>query len=533
MSRHVEDAEPVPQFAKPLAPYIKSRQEALKIRRVLTLYLRNQVVFSEANAGSHLSLSTSYNVVGAKRTPKEITGLRREYLRAVQEHAAAKKEYDELVEEAANNKKKEAEPSAAAQRLGDGQELQTYRALLHDRRRREKLQIFHHYLEELDRKPTAHPNYLNIQGDQKPYSAPEDFGAQGNQGTGAQGGNGEDLDTIIHNLEKAVVRAQRKLDSEKKLLEGLKQSSEGKAGRRADKSPDPRVKIEALQRTRNELVGFVEEKLANYRPEEDDETGADELPNPARPLEEQKLEIKEHYEAYIEARQRLLASASMPPQPPRDPRDQKAEDKPHDTAGVQRRTCQGSLNILPYANDVLLPLYKTQKALGLQKSYISAIMAKEKSTMCRTLDRLNDESHLIPSYPILAKKPRFQHAVTAIKSRSPGDMTPEQSGVREDEVVGHAQAWAFASEAARGNTRDYIEQRLTLGSEAAENAEEVLKEVYDIMNQDHSETVHGPGEDKEEETDIWTTNVNRGKGRGRTEKPKGPWSGLNGKVGIV
>lgn len=487
------------------------------------MYLRNQLVFSEANAGSHLSLSTSYNVAGTKRTPKEITGLRKEYLRAVQEHTAAKKEYDELVEEAAN-KKKETEPSEA-QRLGNGQELQTYRALLHDRRRREKLQIFHHYLEELDRKPAARPNYLNIQGDQKQYSAPENFDAQINQGNGTQKDNGEDLETIIHNLEKAVVRAKQKLDSEKKLLEDLKQSSERSTGRRADESPDPHVKIEALQRTRNELVGWAQEKMAIYNPEEVDETDADELPNPARPLEEQKMEIKEHYEAYIEARKRLLTSASMAP--PQSPANQNAEDKPPDAPDTQRRTCQGSLNILPFANDILLPLYKDQKAMGLQKSYLSAMMAKEKSSMCRTLDRLNDESHLIPSYPILAKKPRFQHAVTAIKSRSFGNVPPEQSTVGEDEVVGHAQAWAFASEAARGNTRDYIEERLNLGSEAAENAEDVLKEVYDIMNQEHEEG-------KEEETDIWTADVKPGNGRrtARPEKPKGPWSGLNGKIGL-
>lgn len=532
MSRHVEDADPVPQFAKPLAPYIKSRQEVLKIRRALTLYLRNQVVFSEANAGSHLSLSTSYNVVGAKRTPKEITGLRKEYLRAVQEHAAAKKEYDDLVQEAAN-RKKEAEPPTK-QRLGNGQELQTYRALLHDRRRREKLQIFHHYLEELDRKQAARPNYLNVQGDQKSNSTFEIFGGEVTQGHGSQRENGEDLETIIHNLEKAVVRAKQQLDSEKNLLEGLKQSSKGNAGKGPSGSADNSVKVEALQRTRDELVSWVEEKLATSSSEELDQTDDDEIPDSARSSEDQKAEIKEHYEAYIEARKRLLASASMAP--PQAPINETTEHKELDDSGMRRRTtCEGSVSFLPYANDILLPLYKAQKALGLQKSYISAVMAREKFNTCRTLDRLNDESHLIPSYPILAKQPRFQHAVTAIKSRSLGSISPERSDVTEDEVVSHAQAWAFASEAARGNTSDYIEERTTLGFEAADNAEEVLKEVYDIMNQDHSKTVRGHEEDKQDETDIWTTDVKPGKGTGRParpSKPKGPWSGLNGKVGL-
>ena len=150
MLPHIEDVTPLPPFAKPLVSYIKSRQEALKIRRVLTLYLQTQVVFSEATTGSHLSLSTSYNVVAAKRTPKELTGLRKEYLKAVQEHVAAKKQCDDLAYEAGNRKREAGH--TPTQHLGNGQELQNYRALLHDRRRREKLQIFHHYLEELDRK---------------------------------------------------------------------------------------------------------------------------------------------------------------------------------------------------------------------------------------------------------------------------------------------------------------------------------------------------------------------------------------------
>ncbi|KAK2759098.1 hypothetical protein FQN54_003197 [Arachnomyces sp. PD_36] len=528
MSRYAEDADPVPQFAKQLTPYVKPRQEVLKIRRALTLYLRNQVVFSEANAASHLSLSTSYNVVGVKRIPKEITGLRKEYLRAIQENAAAKKAYDDLVQEV-EDRNKGAEP-LTVQRLGTGQELQTYRALLHDRRRREKLQIFHHYLEELDRKQAARPNYLNIQGDQKLSSNPPNFDGHISQGNGGQGENGEDLETIIHNLEKAVVRAKQQLDSEKGLLEGLKRSPEGKNSGRG--AADPRMKIEALQRTQHELVNWVEERLSSSTSEDLDQIEDDDIPNPAVSFEDRKIEIKEQYDAYIEARKRLLASASMaPPQPPAD---EKTEIKNLDGPAAQSTPFQGSLGLLPYANDVLLPLYKAQKALGLQKSHISAVMAREKSSTCRTLDRLHDESHLIPSYPILSKQPRFQHVVTAIKSRSLGSISPEQSTFAEDEVVSHAQAWAFASEAARGNTRDYIEERIAIGTEAAENAEEILKEVYDIMNQDHSETIYGDN-DKQEESDIWTTDIKPGKGRGRAarpEKPKGPFSGLNGKIGL-
>ncbi|KAL2004984.1 hypothetical protein VTN00DRAFT_2834 [Thermoascus crustaceus] len=547
MSRRTDTATHVPPFAKPLAPYLKSRQEALRIRQALTLYLRSQIIFADddsTNPGchlqSHLSLCEPHDaVVGVKRVPPELTGLRKEYLKALQANVAARKEYDAIAEEVASRRvKSEADVGGdTAASGGASSELQTYIALLRDRRRHEKLKLFQHYLNELNGRDAAKPDYLHIAHDRdRELPAPHEFEAQIENESQDLGGTGQGLEELVHKLEKAVIRAKGQLDREKKLFEELKarrESSEDKQNGDAS----PALRAMALQRTRNELVQWVEEKLVTSGGDEKSplqELSQDEMDDISQSIEDRKAQIREQYAAYLDARKALLDTVSVMSQPATN---QSTKVRPQSMCEDKKTVPSSDLDVvdvLPYASEVLFPLSKSQKALAIQKTYLSGILVKEKSTTRRILDRLSDESHLLPEYPILARQPRFKHAVAAISSRTP---TAGSEQNKTDEVVARAQAWAFASGAARMNEREYVEEKTAIGTEMAGSAKETLKEVYDILNQDYDGVMGGDDEDKQDDRDIWASEVRSTRYRGRQaraeKRTKGPWSGLNGRVGVV
>ncbi|KAF9886659.1 hypothetical protein FE257_011172 [Aspergillus nanangensis] len=514
----------------------KPRQEALRIRQALTSYLQSQIIFADDgpdhrnhHAQSHLSLCVPHDaVVDVMRIPSEVTGLRREYLEALQANVTARREYQATCEQRPPKQLQGAGVGAGTQPIEPSLELQAYLRLLRDRRRHAKLQVFQHYLQEIKTRNTAPLDDFDareIRGEQ--VTPPEDL-EDGIQ----NGGKGQDrIEELLQNLERAVIRAKVQLNREKKLLEQLKAQLPHNADQVA-----PAMKLAALQRTRDELVHWVEEKLVSEGDHADgpmEEIPAEEVEESARLLEDQKAQIVERYAAYVDARKRLLDAASRACQPVTIP-STKPPDRTGDLAKPvpSETTALDPAAVLSMTSEILLPLSKAQRALALQKTYLSGLLAKEKSTTLRMLNRLRDESHLLPEYPLLARQPRFKHAIAALSSRHVSN--PAESSKQTDEVISLAEAWAFASQAAGTAERDYVDQKVCEGSETAEDAEQVLREVYDLLNQDLEETLReDPGEGTEE-NDIWTSQVQPGrmKSHRRDQRPPGPWSGLDGRVGI-
>ncbi|KAL4914722.1 hypothetical protein BDW62DRAFT_137394 [Aspergillus aurantiobrunneus] len=528
----------IPPFATPLAPYVKSRQEALRIRQVLTGYLRSQITFVDNDpehpdclAQSHLSLCVSDNAVSdVKRIPAEFTGLRKEYLEALQANVAARKQQQSISEKlsAENSRRSGAGGSSSDSSL----ELQAYLRLVRDRRRYAKLQVFEHYLHELRARDVPRPEDFENQEDRNQLAFPEEFEDE-NQDNGGAGG---DVEELVHKLERAVIRAKSQLDREKGLYKELK--ARNVSGSHQTEEPAPSVKAAALQETRDELVQWVEEKLVGSGNSEESpvqELPTEEIEESARILEEQRVRILEQYATYTGTRKRLLEAAARacqpvstsstksPPQPP-DLRRTSAEE----TLPIE------PLEVLAYASNVLRPLSKSQRSLTLQKFYLSGMLAKEKSTTLRMLNRLSDESHLLPEYPILARQPRFKHAAAALNSRH---ATNQADPAKQDAIVNMAEAWAFASAAAGSSEKEYVEQKVGDGGEHANEAQKELQRVYNLLNQDLEETLEDEQGEDQKDTDLWAHEARSTKSwarLSRTEKrSKGPWTRLNGKVGVT
>ncbi|KAJ5787721.1 hypothetical protein N7457_002711 [Penicillium paradoxum] len=515
----------IPTVVEPLAPYIKSRQETLQIRQALTSYLRSFIEFDDDQstnlARSHLSLCTPTDAVaGVKRIPADLPGLRKDYLKALAANVAARKEFDSATENVASLRRERsapARPSDDADLQEPGTELREYLALLRDRRRHAKLQVFRNYLEEIKGREAGGLEKVGDEGEH--ISLPEIDTEAGRSGTGSE----TDLDDLVHNLERAVVRARTQLDHQKQLFEKAKAQHDARG--EIEVSPD--VKAQALQRTRDELVQWVEERLVGQGdPEEGllQELPPEEIEEARRELEDRRVQIEQQYVAYLQARRELLDAVSracqpvnVAPKPPSRPTNK--------SEVIAAAPPPNPVDVLSYTNENLIPLYKTQKSLALQKSYLSGLLSKEKSTTLRALHRLSEESHLLPEYPNLAHQPRFKHSALNPRNQTqPLDQT-------SDEVVSLAEAWTFASDAAATNAREFVQEKIALGTEVALDARETLTDVYGTLNQTFDEVVLDDRQ-KRDVSDARSTGMLRG--GSRVEKqPSGPWLGLNGKVGVA
>ncbi|KAJ5105567.1 hypothetical protein NUU61_002914 [Penicillium alfredii] len=538
---HDLDPTHIPAFVKPLAPYVKPRQEALRIRQALTAYLRSFIVFADdANQSNHLAQShlalcaPTDAVVDVKRFPADLPGIRKEYLKALQANVAARKNLRTVSQNVASLRQERVSrtrPSNEDSPQEPGADLRGYLLLLRDRRRHTKLQVFQHYLEDIKTQDGVDEAAIGTGEDLSQELLPDDPKADGSDRNGTGG-----LEELVHQLERAVVRARTQLDREKQLFEQVKTRHDSRTTPAGNEVP-PAVKVQALQRTRDELVQWVEERLVSEGdPEESllQDLPSEGIEEAQRLLEECKSQIQEQYTAYLQARRELLDAASRACQPVTVTTKPSTRSTHQPELLTEEAPPPNPLDVLSYTSETLMPLSKSHKALALQKSYLAGLLAKEKSTTLRVLNRLSDESHLLPEYPLLARQPRFKHAVAALNTRQQTEQ-PDQN--RADEVVALADAWAFASGVAAANERDYVQQKVTLGVEVAHDARKTLGEIYSTLYQDLEEAMQENAGQQQEVSDIWASEARSTRPRkpsgSRTERrPKGPWSGLNAKVGV-
>ncbi|RJE20262.1 hypothetical protein PHISCL_07395 [Aspergillus sclerotialis] len=519
MAHQDETPIDIPPFAQPLAPYIKSPQEALRIRRALTAYLRSHIVFRDddpdhpnSHANSHLSLCVpNDSVVDVKPIPPEITGLRREYLEALQANVVARKKYQDISEKIAARRLQRDDHETPTP--NPDSDLQAYLKLLQGRRHYAKLQVFQHYLNELKSRHVPRAEDLEKQAASTQSITPPEHLEELKQ----KGESNDKIEELVHNLERAVIRAKSQLDRDKKLLEEVKARHESEGPK--DDEVSPTVKAKALQRTRDELIKWVEDKLVNGSASDSapvEKLTPEEIEDSARVLEEGKEQVRQQYTAYLEARKNLLDVASKACQPismPSAPMPTTPSRVTDNKPTAEQTPSVPPLDALAFASENIIPLCKSQRALALQNSFLSGMLAKEKATTLRMLNRLSDESHLLPEYPIVSRQQRFKDAMTALNSRR---ATNSAEQTQQDEVVKLAEAWAFASDAAQENEEDHVEAQIVMGDETVQNAQKTLQEVYNMLNQDMDAMQGDKGESAKP---------------GHSEKrAKGPWSRLNGQL---
>ncbi|KAK3996829.1 hypothetical protein QBC44DRAFT_316645 [Cladorrhinum sp. PSN332] len=458
---------------KILDPYIRPREDIAHIRRILALYLDSCV--EDGSVADPLAL-----VDAAK--PASLTtarGLYRDYLEALNANIQARNDFR------AQSYKQIPQPekgTAGSDEAGKGT-LQEHLATIQLQRKRERLEVVQKHLELLQRKPAASEDFMKpeeIFKDSRPLpKVPGDLvTALGLDKTATS----THLKGLIDQLEKHVLRTKLLLKREEQLLEQVKSRSTTTTETITDSA-----KLEALSKTRVELISWIETELSKASGDDTDGAGDDVGHRRSRGsmdrinMDDQLASIKEKYTQYIEARKALLQLVSQQPKPDIRPRSE--DQEPQDTAAPDPAP---SAHLLAPYLEQLLAISREQKGLITQKSHINNIVTRQVKENCQLLDHLADESLLIPAHPMPgAGRPKsgFSDAMS--------------TGAEKSEVSGRIKPWVFAADAAKIATLETVAENIDEGQVALESSMRTLAEMNVLLGRQ-------AGKQKQDgEEDLW------------------------------
>jgi hypothetical protein len=502
-----------------LDPYLKTRHDALKIRRTLSIYLTSLIELPEGLSHLSFPLAASNRAVNVKPVSPPLTGARKEYLKALQANVVARKQYISTVEKVSHGNDSKSGFSnhshlGVTRAAGDVLHLQIYLELLREREKLEKLQIHHHYLDRIMTKEAAQPHYLDCE-DVRDELGPPPLRDQENSRVASE------LDDLTERLEKSVLQAKSKLAREKKLLDELRTRLGLSGENSATDQTMEGSKVLALQRTKDELIEWIEQQLAKSAGHDGPEALQDsrDAPSDMKESRSQKLDqIKQQYANYIQVRKSFLATSfpagaplAVIPQEPIAPADQHSRNQVPDRYSA----------VLPTVIEHLVRLTDLKSSLTTLKSHHADSMTEGKSAMLHVLNRLSDESHLIPAHPLPVARGE-QRIGAAFLSSSTGDR-------RDLEISMHAKAWSFASDAARTATEEHVIEK----SRAAEGtlcaAQESATRLKGVLGEKGKAIKDDGIEEDGDESDIWAAEA-KGRSQGQERRFQGPFSGLRGNI---
>jgi hypothetical protein len=315
-----------------------------------------------------------------------------------------------------------------------------------------------------------------------------------------------DLQGLVDQLEKAVLRAKLLLKREQKLLTKIK------TGDSAPKNPSTSHggRLQALGTTRNELINWVETELAKAgdgTPDSGDGSDSKLLEMGEGFIDSELISIQRQYSRYSKARQALILAATgrldqPSPITPGNDEDESMENEIATGSDVMNHTMHSYLV-------ELMSISNEQKSIIQQKSHLTISLAKHLKKAGQDLDRLSEESHLLPAHPStsvsvrgsgLESQPSFEHEVSSHEK-------PDSSR--------RARAWVFAADSSRAATRDAIQEKIEDGRMEVLDAQQTLLELQRLL---------GEGNDRETEANGKTArNIDSGD----------IWSAIAGNLGVI
>jgi hypothetical protein len=498
-------------------------------------------------------------------------GKRKSYARAVSRFEKARDEHRSLAKVVVDDTQTDAVTTKDAEVVDHCDLLQAHIVLLNQRRRYEKVRILQDYLDLLGQKPASDIHFLDLHKMVQALGEPPQLPTEVLERTedGASTPHTDAAANLVGQLERAVLRAKNLLDCEKAFateLEAQKTLSADQINK-GFMSPEKHSKLEAIRRTRDDLIVWIEEELPKGNNGQQDNYAEGKSmfePNPHQTLEKQICSIKVQYDRYVKSRQLLLDTLLVMNEPTVSRTGTGVKPLQSSVrADNARLSCSRSIQDLSLLKEQLLPMSNQQKSFIQQKSHIATSLAKQQRATLATLSRLGEESHLLLSFPLIARQPQFQNAAALLSSRAfknetrPASATVVSTG--ENEALEKACAWAFASEAAAEATRDYVLKNVKNGEKAMMESRKTMAELRTLLGD--SETREGSStakimsnESRDWPGDIWTADLDhldqavgsRRQGArprfesteverhgSRTGGTAGPWQGLNGRFGVI
>lgn len=503
-------ADTVQAIQKALEPYIRPRDEAEQIRRVLALNLRS--CYESGPQNGPLALAEPDCTI--KTT--DVRGLQRDYLKALHANIKAQREYESASQQKVGKEAKGARSSGS----GDTGRLEEYVATIKLSRKQKRLQTVEQYLNLLGQKPAASPEFLQpdemLQGSRRLPKVPK---AVVSSFTVDKSSTKTDLKALIDRLEKAVLRSKLLLRKEEQLLEQVKARSTVLPGKIS-----AGAKLAALNATRTELITWMETELGKASALEEpdpEEAGRRDAKVDKAYMDDQLTSIQSKYANYVAARKGLVHLVAQSPQPSiKPPQEDRAAEQSEAPPPLPTTHF-----ITPYIEN-LLSVAHEQKASIAQKSHFSNVLAKQTEEIGKALARLAEESQLLPEHPTRRRQERFG-----------GDSLDK----RGHEITTLVQPWVSAADAAKLATLESVAEKIEEGQVALEGSTKYLAEIDQLLGRNAG--VADESDDGDASTDdIWlaeTRTPSKGaKAPARTKsnatkEPKDVWSLLDGNLGLI
>jgi hypothetical protein len=517
-----------------MVPYIRSRQEASHIRQVLAAHLDMHVNHAPGQSQPPV-LSLVHDSTSVETSSGTVSGLRKEYLRSLRANIKARREYDGVSNtntlgnggDLTSTRDVAGSTYSAANVSSKSDHLDGYFALIRQRQRHERLRILQDYVDKIEQKSAAATLYLDQKTPQisRFPRVPVDIVA--GSASSVQEPDRKVLKDLIRDLEQAVLRAKVQLKNEKQLLEQFKSKSSKEHRGDLDSASANVQTLQALGRTRNELISWVEEELGkagDSTPEEGHDPYLQSSEQTKESIEDQLILVKAQYGRYVQARKAFIDAVSDAVEPdlvisPSDRKESDLEDlEPESTPST-------TWILSPYIRELQL-ISNEQKTSIQQKSHLTVSLAKQHKETMQLFDRLAHESHLLPAYPRSAFNP---------SRRNNGQFDLDEMTGKEVPNASHkARAWTYAAESSSATTKDAVLANTKEGQAAIEGARDMLSTLEQLLGHRNSRI-----EPILDDDDIWTSETKSSKTRvsRSTQKIKSTpchgdfWAVLDGNLG--
>lgn len=520
---------PLPKVAEVLAPYIKTRQEVLQIRQILTIFIAQSIEGSPIKSLSSRSLAVPSDDTLVKHVPLELTGVRKRYMHALQAHAKAREAYelqvrgpDEVALKAMRQEQRKIENDTYVS-------IVTRLELLHEQRKYQKLRILQDYVDLLAKKDAAKSDHSSTESILRAAPPAPEL----HSGVLIESQSKNSTRALILCLHKAVLCAKNNLEMERNLLARLKGEDNGAKISKETVSDISSTELLALSRTRDRLIEWIEQQLAKGTQGEEVEDKIQSEHHDKVPVDvaQRQKKIEEKYEDYLQARRSLVAFMSeLNGVAIGAPVAKQKNPSPQENAEVDMMYQEAAL-VLPYLTEHLIPAADAHKSFLQQESHFSHILKNETRETAKALDRLASESHLLPDFPLLATQPRFQNIVASLRSENLPRASNEKPESEELQTIDQVRKWASAASAASTARRAAVEERLDYGEKHLGIAQGLVRELQKILGEDHEvdETEVDPQSHSQKTKDksqkvIFTDRTSRDQ--------MGLWAGLDGNISI-
>ncbi|KIW41036.1 uncharacterized protein PV06_06633 [Exophiala oligosperma] len=279
-------------------------------------------------------------------------------------------------------------------------------------------------------------------------------------------------------LEMAVVQSHLEAKAEKAKLDKARVRAQSD-----EHGVTPEQRVRAMLTTRRHLTKWLEESLEKCQDNFGEHGGDDKDVQDPGPGQNGEVitddMIDEQYERYLDARRRIIDAVDNLRAPIPFKGGESTEQQPHEEQGkATRQKGLGGSAVLNNVERNLLPSLRHNSVVKSHLALIREQLDDEARATKNMLDRLSDESQLLQAFPILARSGRFEHAASAIGTKSEA----REDQVGDDEVAQRIKPWLFAAEAAEVALSSNMEKQLGQGTEAMHTVSRSLAELSLLKN---------------------------------------------------